>query len=132
MIQKRKTQRQYTIDNDKYVRIGSKHQGEYIPKTEILYLEACESYSWIYLTDGSKFLSCKTIGFYEELFSEDSYARIHRSYLINLSYLKRYESRYRLVHLKGEIVLPVSHRKNRLIAKMVNNKESNTPFAMAV
>ena len=132
MIQKRKTQRQYTIDSDKYVRIGSKHQGEYVAKANIVYIEACESYSWIYLTDGSKFLSCKTIGFYEELFSEDSYARIHRSYLINLSYLKRYESRYRLVHLKGEIVLPVSHRKNRLIAKMVNNKESNTPFAMAV
>lgn len=132
MIQKRKTQRQNIIDNNKYLRIGSKHQGEYIDKTQIVYVEACESYSWIYLKDGCRILSSKTIGYHEELFSEDNFSRIHRSYLINLSYLKRYESRYRLVHLKGEIVLPISHRKNRLISKMVSNSKSNTPFRMAV
>ena len=132
MIQKRKNKRQRIIDSDKYLRIGSKHLGEYIDKSQIVYIEACESYSWIHLRGDAKFLSCKTIGFYEELFSEDNFARIHRSYLINLTHLKLYEPRYRLVHLKGEIVLPVSHRKNRVISKMVSNTKSNTPFRMAV
>jgi two-component system LytT family response regulator len=123
MIQIRKKQRQHIIDNQEYLCIGYKHQGQYIAKTQILYIEACESYSWIYLRNGSRMLSSKTIGAYEEFFSEDNFTRIHRSYLINLSHLKCYEPRYRLVHLKGEIVLPVSHRKNRLISKVMSNKK---------
>jgi len=122
MIQIRKKQRPHIIDNQEYLCIGYKYQGKYISKTEILYIEAYQSYSWIYLRNGSRMLSSKTIGAYEEFFSEDNFTRIHRSYLINLSYLKRYEPRYRLMHLKGEIVLPVSHRKNRLILKMMSNK----------
>ncbi|WP_298507531.1 LytTR family transcriptional regulator DNA-binding domain-containing protein [uncultured Kordia sp.] len=132
MIQKRQTSRQGITDHRKYIRIGSKHQGDYIEKTNILYVEACESYSWLYLKNGSRILSCKTIGFYEALFSTENFIRIHRSYLINLSYLKLYEPKYRIIHLKGEIVLPVSHRKNRLISKMISNKETNTPFKIAV
>ncbi|MFK7750533.1 MAG: LytR/AlgR family response regulator transcription factor [Kordia sp.] len=132
MIQKIKKQRQHIVNDSNYLRVGSKHQGEYMAKVNIVYIEACASYSWIYLKGGARILSCKTIGFYEELFSEDNFSRIHRSYLINLSYLKCYEPHYRLVHLKGEIVLPVSHRKNRLISKMVSSGELNTPFQMAV
>jgi len=132
MIQKQKNRRQPIINSGKYLRVGSKHKGEYLDKSQILYIEACESYSWIYLKGGSRILSSKNIGYHQETFSEDNFTRIHRSYLINLSYLKLYEPRYRLVHLRGEIVLPVSHRKNRLISKMVSNKELNTPFRMAV
>ncbi|MFK7749375.1 MAG: LytR/AlgR family response regulator transcription factor [Kordia sp.] len=127
MIQIRKKQRQYISENQEYLCIGYKHQGQYIAKAQILYIEASESYSWIYLRNGSRILSSKTIGAYQELFSEDNFTRIHRSYLINLSYLKRYEPRYRLMYLKGEIVLPVSHRKNRMISKMMSNKMANTP-----
>lgn len=122
MIQVRKKQRQCINENQECLCIGYKHQGQHIAKAQILYIEACESYSWIYLRNGSRILSSKTIGAYEEFFSEDNFTRIHRSYLINLSHLKRYEPRYRLMHLKGGIVLPVSHRKNRLISKMMSNK----------
>lgn len=132
IVEKTNKQRPPIEDIHTYLRIGSKHKGEYVAKSKIVYIEACESYSWIYLRDGSKMLSSKAVGFYEELFSDDNFSRIHRSYLINLSHLKQYEPRYRLVHLDGEHVLPVSHRKNRMIAKMTRNQESNTPFRMAV
>ena len=119
-------------DRENYLLVGTKNQGEYLKKSQILYMEASECYSWIYLIDGSKVISCKAIGYYQELFLDMNFSRIHRSYLINLSHLKLYEPRYRLVHLKGDIVLPVSHRKNREISKMIKNQESNTPFKMAV
>ncbi|AXG71770.1 LytTr DNA-binding domain protein [Kordia sp. SMS9] len=132
IVEKRKKQKPLIEDKHSYLRIGSKHKGAYIKKSQIIYVKACESYAWIYLKDGSKVLSCKAIGFYEELFSDDNFSRIHRSYLINLSHLKQYEPRYRLVHLNGAHVLPVSHRKNRMISKMIHNQEFNTPFRVAV
>ncbi|MCH2195206.1 LytTR family DNA-binding domain-containing protein [Kordia sp.] len=112
--------------------MGTVNQGDYIQKSQILYVEASECYSWIHVKGDSKFLSSKPIGHYQELFSKKNFSRIHRSYLINSSHLKRYEPRYRLVYLKEEIVLPVSYRKNREISKMIKNQESNTPFKMAV
>jgi two-component system LytT family response regulator len=112
--------------------VGSKHKGSYIKKHEIAYIEACESYSWIYLISGSRILSSKTIGYYEILFSEQQFTRIHRSYLINLSHLKHYEPRYRLIHLKGAYTLSVSYRKRGVISKVLCEKQSNTPFKMAV
>ncbi|MFK7749513.1 MAG: LytTR family transcriptional regulator DNA-binding domain-containing protein [Kordia sp.] len=132
MIVKNKNQQQHLVQNEAYLRVGSKHKGEYVAKTAIVYIEACESYSWIYLKEGKRILSCKAIGFYEELFLEDNFCRIHRSYLINQLYVKCYEPRYRLVHLKGEIVLSVSHRKNRLIAHEMSSTKSNTAFPVAV
>ncbi|MEM6685687.1 MAG: LytTR family DNA-binding domain-containing protein [Bacteroidota bacterium] len=131
IVQKMKKSRLCIASSKAHIRIGSKHKGTYIEKLSIVYIEACESYSWIHLTNGSKVLSSKTIGYYQALLTDDKFSRVHRSYLINLSHLKRYEPDYRLVHLKGEFTLPVSHRKNREIAKMVS-KQHHTPFRMAV
>ncbi|AXG69575.1 LytTr DNA-binding domain protein [Kordia sp. SMS9] len=132
IVEKTKKHRVPIEDTYTYLRVGSKHQGTYIDKSQIIYIKACESYAWLYLKDGSKILSSKTIGFYEQLFCDDNFSRIHRSYLINLSHVKQYEPRYRLMYLHGEHVLPVSHRKNRVIAKMTRTQETNMPFKMAV
>lgn len=104
--------------------IGSKHQGDYVLTSHIVYIKAEEAYSWIYLKDGSRYLSTKTIGYYERFFSDDPFYRIHRSYLINLKHLKFYEPSYRLVHLCGELILPVSYRKNRLMSKEIEQYQS--------
>ncbi|WP_046745661.1 LytR/AlgR family response regulator transcription factor [Kordia zhangzhouensis] len=110
-----------TIENDsKYVRIGSKHKGDYVVKSKIIYIEAFESYSWIYTGDGFRFLSCKPIGYYQEIFSREGFIRIHRSYLVNSSQVKRYEPDYRLMHLECSITLPVSFRRNRQLSKKRN------------
>ncbi|WP_298509086.1 LytTR family DNA-binding domain-containing protein [uncultured Kordia sp.] len=131
MIHKKK-RRQCLKDSKDHLLIGTKSQGKYIIKSDIVYIQACECYSWIFTRDGLKFLSSKAIGYYEELFSNQNFSRIHRSFLINLSHLKQYEPSYRLVHLKGEIVLSVSHRKNRIISKMINNQELNTLLTKAI
>jgi len=132
MAQTRKKLRQTIANSTQHLRIGSKHQGRYIEKKEIIYIEACESYSWVHLKDGSKVLSSKTIGYYQDLLLDDHFSRVHRSYLINLLHLKRYEPEYRLVHLRGECTLSVSHRKNREITKMVSDQKRYQSFQMAI
>lgn len=97
--------------------IGSKHKGDTIAINDIVFIQAFGNYTWIHLLDGKKLLSSKTIGFYKNLLDTRSFNRIHRSYLINISHIKHYEYTYRLVHLKGEISLPVSYRKNKDFSK---------------
>lgn len=71
------------------------------------------------LTTGKKLLSCKSIKHYKGEFATNGFARIHRSHLINLSHIKAYEKRYRLLHLEGDITLSVSYRKNDSFSKMI-------------
>jgi two-component system LytT family response regulator len=130
--QNRKSKVHQLCDNPDYLLVGSKHKGTYIQKHQIVYIEACESYSWIYVTNGSRILSSKTIGYYEKIFLKEQFSRIHRSYLINLLHLKGYEPNYRLIHLSGDITLPVSHRRNRMILKMINSQTSNLLFKVAI
>ncbi|EDP94685.1 LytTR family transcriptional regulator DNA-binding domain-containing protein [Kordia algicida OT-1] len=132
-ITKEKNNYKQDVSNStKHIRLGSKHKGEYLLKEQIRYIEANECYTWFHLTDGTRQLSCKPIGYYEEELSDDGFVRIHRSYVINLSHLKSYESKYRLVYLKGETVLPVSFRKNRVISKKMVKTTSNIALKAAV
>ncbi|WP_053002646.1 LytR/AlgR family response regulator transcription factor [Kordia jejudonensis] len=109
------------INNKDYICLGSKHKGQYISKHSILFVEAYENYAWLYLNDNTKLLSSKPIGYYEDLLASDGFTRIHRSYLINISHLKLYERKYRLVHLRGAITLPVSHRKTHTFSKYLQS-----------
>lgn len=127
-----KNHKHESLHSNNYIRLGTKHKGKYILKKNIIYIEAYDSYSWLHLTDGSKLLSCKSIGYHEERLVDNAFIRIHRSYLINLSYLKLYEQKYRLVYLKGETILSVSHRKNRLLSKMMIDHELKMPLRVAV
>jgi len=109
------------VSNPQYVLVGSKHKGKYVSKEKIIYIKASECYTWLYLLDGSKVLSSKPIGYYEKKLSIDRFVRIHRSFLINISHLKLYEQKYRLVHLKGEITLPVSYRRKNIFSKYLKS-----------
>lgn len=108
-----------------HICIGSKHKGDYVAINTIIYLEAYGGYTWFHLSDDSKVLSVKSIGYYQEIFSSEGFIRIHRSYLVNPSQIKKYEPDYRLIHLKRTITLPVSVRRNRQLSKK-KNMMSNT------
>ncbi len=63
---------------------------EILAYNEIVHLEASESYTNIYLSNGKRLLSSKNIKVYEEKLSSDVFFRTHKSHIINLEY-----------HLKG-------------------------------
>jgi len=106
-----------------YILVGSKHKGDYLEKKQVIYAKSDVNYTWLYLTDGSRYLSSKPIGYYEETLKKDNFIRIHRSYLINLFNVKYGDQKYRLVHLKREITLSVSHRKSRSFFKKLKSTQ---------
>ncbi len=63
---------------------------EVIDTENILYCQADDNYTNIFLSDGKKILVSKTLGFFEKQLVDKGFFRIHKSYLINLSTIKSY------------------------------------------
>ena len=61
-----------------------------IPVQDISYCHANSNYTVFYLKDKTKVTSSYTLGHYEDLLSEHNFFRIHRSYMINLAFIKMY------------------------------------------
>lgn len=106
--------------NSKRICIGSKHKGDYVTISDMLYVEAYENYSWLLLKQGKKLLSYKSIKHYEDTLDSNEFTRIHRSYLVNLSYVKAYDKKYRLIYLKNATVLSVSFRRNHDFSQRIH------------
>lgn len=81
-----------------------------IPIPEILYLEAADDYVKIHTKEGS-FLKNKTMGFFENTLPQDQFARVHRSYILNVQEITRidpYEKENHLAILRSGARIPVS------------------------
>jgi len=57
---------------------------------DILYLEADSCYTCFHMANGKKITSAKTVGEYEEILEESSFFRVHKSFVVNLYYMKEY------------------------------------------
>jgi len=80
---------------------------------DIVHLEASESYTSIYLTDGKKYLSSKNIKVFEENLNPNIFFRTHKSHIINFAHhLKEFNrSLGNLAVMSNNKQIPVSRRK---------------------
>lgn len=85
---------------------------ELVKTNAILYCEADSNYCKIVCLDGKKIVLSKTLKFIEELLPTSVFQRIHKSYLVNLNYVTRFnKTNELLVELSNGQTLPVSIRK---------------------
>lgn len=63
---------------------------DFINLDEIIRIEAKGSYSVVYLTDERKITSTKNLKDIEAILPDNSFLRIHHSWVINIKYLKKY------------------------------------------
>lgn len=84
----------------------------FIPFSRINYLEGDGNYTKIHTLGGDKFQTPRTLKTYEEILPKELFYRIHKSYLINLNCIEKYN---RIdgnhVYLQNNICLSVSKRK---------------------
>jgi two-component system LytT family response regulator len=57
---------------------------------DIVRLEASDTYTEFYLTNGRKFLASKSLNNFEKILSDQSFSRIHSKHLVNLKFVQRY------------------------------------------
>lgn len=87
---------------------------------DIMYCESERSYTTFYMADGSHILVSQTLGDYEELFKKYGFIRTHKSYLINLQFIKRYdkgEGGHIVLH--DNTSLPVATRKKEQLLQLL-------------
>uniref|UniRef100_UPI0031DF8DC7 LytR/AlgR family response regulator transcription factor n=1 Tax=Chitinophaga sp. TaxID=1869181 RepID=UPI0031DF8DC7 len=81
-----------------------------IPVQDIHYLEAADDYVKIVTQEGA-FLKNKTMAFFEKTLDMQQFARVHRSYIVNVNQVTRiepYEKENHLAMLKSGAKVPVS------------------------
>lgn len=90
------------------VRAGNKIH--IIPVTDIHYLEAANDYVNIHTAQGA-FLKKRTMGHFEQILSERQFARVHRSYIVQLQQITRidpYQKDTFVAKLRTGAQIPVS------------------------
>jgi two-component system, LytTR family, response regulator len=93
---------------------------ELIPIDQLIYCEANDNYSHLFLKNGTKLTACRTLKEIEEqLDNFDSYLRVHHSYIVNLNEAKKYirgDGGY-LVMSNGSTINVSRSRKELLLNK---------------
>jgi two-component system LytT family response regulator len=101
--------------------IDKQHKKIILKTTENVYLlnlqdlitcESDDNYTRVYTTGGEKILVSKTLKDYEEMLSGCGFYRVHKSYLINLAHIKRFEKQEGgYIILTNDLKIPVASRK---------------------
>ena len=87
---------------------------------EILYCEADDNFTCFYFKNGKKSMICRSLKFYNEILEPLGFCRIHRSFLVNLDVIVRYnKGKGGSVVLENNKELMVANsRKEGLIEKL--------------
>jgi two-component system LytT family response regulator len=79
---------------------------------EIFRCESDQSYCHFFLADGTKLTTSRPLKEYDELLGDYGFFRIHKSHMVNLTHVKRFErSEGGSVIMADETKIPVSFRK---------------------
>lgn len=93
---------------------------DFILIQDILYCEADSNYTFVHLEGDRRLYSARTLKEFEQLLQQDTFCRIHQSFLINLNHLKKYfrgDGGY--VEMINGVSLNVSRaKKEELLAKI--------------
>ncbi len=86
---------------------------------ELMYCRSDAGYTHFYLRDGRTFIASKPMKEFEAMLSTSNFVRTHQSYMVNISYIDRYNKKG-FLYLKGNKRIPVSIRKKEeFIARLL-------------
>jgi two-component system LytT family response regulator len=90
---------------------------------DVVLLKGNGNYTWIYMTNGSRKLLCKTMHTILDEFHQMQFVRTHKSYSVNINHIRSQDmvNDHTLVMTNG-MVVEVSRRKKKEFLSMVNLK----------
>ena len=97
--------------NSNRIKIPTVKGFEFIEIDQLVYFEADGSYTTAFFKDSSKIVISKTIKQIESLFDQNKFFRIHRSYLINMDFIRRFDREKNTITLDNQIEVPLSRRR---------------------
>jgi two-component system, LytTR family, response regulator len=93
---------------------------EVVPLETILYIEASGNFSILVFEKGNRLMASRRLKEFEEVLPETMFVRVHHSYIINLSKIRKYQKgRSGVIELvNGEKVEVSARKKNELLARI--------------
>lgn len=90
-----------------------------VPLHEIVYCESDGNYVNVFLIDQTKIMVSALLKDYEDLLASNGFFRVHRSYLINVKYIRSFEKADGgTLILENQIKVPVASRKKDELLEM--------------
>lgn len=99
------------IRNKTRIKIPTVKGVEFIDTSDLVYLEADGSYTTAYFKNSDKLIISKPIKQIEPLLNLNTFFRIHRSYIINTSHIRRLERDSFTIIMNNNTVIPLSRRR---------------------
>ena len=101
------------------------HYGfDLIKPSTILYCKAENNYCKVVCVDEREYLISKTLKYIEELIDNDLFMRVHKSFLVNLNYIVKYDKSDDLkITLINGVQLPISFRKKEQFLNAIFQKK---------
>lgn len=89
---------------------------------DVIRCQSEKNYTYFYFTNRERIIVSKTLKEFEEILTEFNFMRIHRSHLINLKYIDRYEkSDGGFIIMTDGSKVEVSHRKKEYLLSYIYN-----------
>ena len=96
----------------------------FVSPASIIRLEGEGNYTRFYMADGQKLVSAKTLKEYEEILKTHRFLRIHKSHLVNRSFIRNY-LKEGFVILTDQTNLPVSRQRKQELAGILLGNTGN-------
>ncbi len=89
---------------------------------EILYCEANDNFTCFFFKNGNRSMICRSLKFYDQVLEPLGFCRIHRSFLVNLDTVVRYNKGKggSVILENGKELLVANSRKEGLVEKLTN------------
>ncbi|MBK7666878.1 MAG: response regulator transcription factor [Sphingobacteriaceae bacterium] len=96
----------------------------FVETSEISYLEADGAYTEVWLRNGSKIVVSKKLKFFEEVLDKRAnFFRSHRSYIVNINFIKKYNKSDNALTLdNGKTIIISRDRKSDFEQQLKDNK----------
>ena len=106
-----------SIENER-ITIPTQEGFEVLSVQDIVYCKADDNYTHLFLKNKQKKLVSKTLKYFEDILKENGFARIHKSYLVNVNFIVNYKKgKGGTITLKNGKELSVSaSKKGELLA----------------
>jgi len=91
---------------------------EVLETAHILYCKADDNYTEIYLNNNKKKLVSKTLKYFEEVLKDSGFARVHKSFLVNVNEVTKYKKGKggHVVLSNGKAIMVSASKKSNLLS----------------
>lgn len=104
----------YRGDDIRKIALSMSNGLTFVEVSDIILLEADGAYTTFYLKDGQKILVSKKLKFYEDILSNRShFFRTHRSYFININYIKNYSRGENAILMDNDFLVTISRDRKQ-------------------